>query len=84
VAIGVEDRRTDATVVVILVECADDADRPALVHAVRSEVAARIGLALHAVVPLRRGEMVKTTSGKISRVKNRELYLAGRLPSGGA
>jgi len=83
VAIGVEDRRTDATVVVVLAECAEDADHAALVHAVRAEVAARIGLALHAVVPLRRGEMVKTTSGKISRVKNRELYLAGLLPSGG-
>jgi fatty-acyl-CoA synthase len=82
VAIGVDDPRTDATVVVVLAECADDADRSAVVRAVRAEVLERIGLAVHAVVPLARGEMVKTTSGKVSRAKNRELYLSGKLSNG--
>lgn len=77
VAIGIEDARTDATVVVLLAECREDADMAELGQQVRRQVLERLGLALHAVVPLERGELIKTTSGKISRTKNRSHYLDG-------
>lgn len=82
VAIGVEDRRTDATVVVVLVECTESTEGEELSALVRAAILERVGLAVHEVLPLSRGQMVKTTSGKISRVKNRELYLAGMLSVG--
>jgi len=77
VAIGVEDGRTDATVVVLLAECREDGDMAEVGQQVRRQVLERLGLALHAVVPLDRGALIKTTSGKISRTKNRSHYLDG-------
>ena len=74
VAIAVEDRLTDAMVVAVLAECADGTEAEALAQHVRKEVLERLGLAVHAVLPLKKGELIKTTSGKISRVKNVELY----------
>jgi fatty-acyl-CoA synthase len=83
VAIGVDERRTDATVVVVLAECRPDADDAALGIEARRRVLESLGLAIHSVVPLNQGEMIKTTSGKISRTKNKELYLAGTLAARG-
>ena len=79
VAIGVEDPQTDATAVVVLAECASGSDAEALAREVRREILEKLGLAIHAVVPLPTGRLVKTTSGKISRSKNRELYVGGSL-----
>ncbi len=79
VAIGIEDERADATVVVAIAECAPDADRAAVAKDVRLRVLEVLGLALHAVATIDPGRLVKTTSGKISRSKNKELYLRGSL-----
>lgn len=83
VAIGVNDERTDATVVVILAECRPDADDAAVAIEIKRLVLESLGLAVHSVVPLHSGEMVKTTSGKISRSKNKELYTSGILAARG-
>lgn len=79
VAIGVNDERTDATVVVVLAECRAGLDDSALAVEIKRRVLESLGLAIHSVVILSSGEMVKTTSGKISRSKNNELYSAGLL-----
>jgi acyl-CoA synthetase (AMP-forming)/AMP-acid ligase II len=79
VAIGVEDSRTDATAIVVLAECASDGDLDAVARDVRREILEKLGLAIGAFVPLPTGRLVKTTSGKISRAKNKELYVAGSL-----
>jgi acyl-CoA synthetase (AMP-forming)/AMP-acid ligase II len=79
VAIGVEDTRTDATVVVILAECARDADDAVTSLEIKRLVLETLGLAVHSVVILDSGELIKTTSGKISRSKNKELYQRGSL-----
>ncbi len=77
VAIGVEDERSDATVVVVLVETTPGCDVGQVGSEVRKRVAQRLGLGIHAVVPVAAGRLVKTTSGKISRNKNRELFVEG-------
>jgi acyl-CoA synthetase (AMP-forming)/AMP-acid ligase II len=77
IAIGVEDARTDATTVVVLAEIAPAADASKIAGDVRHLISETTGLAVHAVVPLARGELVKTTSGKISRSKNKQLFLEG-------
>lgn len=79
VAIGVEDARTDATVVVILAECSRTADDSATALEIKRQVLETLGLGVHSVIVLDSGEMVKTTSGKISRSKNKELYQRGSL-----
>jgi acyl-CoA synthetase (AMP-forming)/AMP-acid ligase II len=81
VAIGVHDERTDATVVVVLAECREDADDTAAAAEIKRLILESLGLAVHSVVVLQKGEMVKTTSGKISRSKNKELYMNGTLAS---
>lgn len=81
VAVGIHDQRTDATVVVVLAECRDDADDTAAVTEIKRLILESLGLAVHSVVVLQKGEMVKTTSGKISRSKNKELYMNGTLAS---
>ncbi len=77
VAIGIEDERSYATVMVILAECRKHGVDAGL-EAKRS-VLERTGLALHAFVPVEHGMLVKTTSGKLSRTKNKELYLRGEF-----
>lgn len=77
VALGLEDWRTDSTAVIVLAECRDDADRAAIEAYLREEIFAHLGLTIQKAVPLRPGQLVKTTSGKISRIKNRELFLQG-------
>lgn len=83
VAIGVDDRLTDSTVVVLLVELRAEATEPDVIIEARRRVLETLGLAVHSVVPLDPGQLIKTTSGKISRTKNRELYLYGTLPARG-
>lgn len=84
VAIGVRDPRTDSTVVVVLAECRESADDSQIAVQVKRAVTEAVGLALHSVVVLNSGEMIKTTSGKISRSKNAELYMNGTLAGRGA
>ena len=79
VAISVTDARTDATAVTVLLESVDGADAAHVATGVRHEVLERLGLAVHSVSVLARGSLIKTTSGKISRSKNRELFLEGKL-----
>jgi acyl-CoA synthetase (AMP-forming)/AMP-acid ligase II len=82
VAIGVDDQQHDATVVVVLVECTEPIGQPDdLARFIRRRVLERLGLAIHSIVPLRSGQLVKTTSGKISRIKNKQLYIQGTLTS---
>jgi acyl-CoA synthetase (AMP-forming)/AMP-acid ligase II len=77
VAIGLEEERMDATIVAVLAECTPQADVATIGHAVRRKILEELGLAIHAFVPLTKGQLVKTTSGKINRGKNKELYLSG-------
>jgi acyl-CoA synthetase (AMP-forming)/AMP-acid ligase II len=80
VAIGVDNQQSDATVVIVLAECIEPIDRPdELTRDIRRRVLEHLGLSIHSVVPLRSGQLVKTTSGKISRVKNKQLYTQGAL-----
>jgi fatty-acyl-CoA synthase len=78
VAIGIHDANTDATAVAVLAECVDGADHRQVSEDVRRNVLERLGVSVHSVVPLSAGELIKTTSGKISRLKNKELYIDGR------
>jgi acyl-CoA synthetase (AMP-forming)/AMP-acid ligase II len=83
VAIGVDDARSDATSVVVLAECAAECDAELAGREVRRMVLERLGLAIHSLVTLPAGELVKTTSGKISRVKNKQLFLKQSFGSAG-
>jgi acyl-CoA synthetase (AMP-forming)/AMP-acid ligase II len=56
----------------------DEADR--VLAAIRRAVRANHDLRAHAVVLIPRGEIPKTSSGKLQRARTRELYLAGALP----
>jgi len=75
VAIGVDDARSDATSVVVLAECTAECDTDLAGREVRRMILERLGLAIHSLVALPAGELVKTTSGKISRTKNKQLFL---------
>ena len=77
IALGLEDERTDSTAVVVLAECRDHSDRLAIETILREEIFAHLGLTIQKAVPLKPGQLVKTTSGKISRIKNKELFLQG-------
>jgi acyl-CoA synthetase (AMP-forming)/AMP-acid ligase II len=79
IAISVDNRATDASVVVILAECQPDVHTTQLRKQILREVQNTLDLAIHSVVSLAPGSLVKTTSGKISRAENRRLYLAGNL-----
>ncbi len=76
VAFGVYDERADAMTVVVLAECRSGAHDQAG-QEVRQQVLGQLGLAIHTFLPVERGQLVKTTSGKISRGKNKELYVNG-------
>ena len=77
VAFGVDNDQSDALAVIVLVECALETDSAQATHAVRQHIFDRIGLMIHSAVALMPGQLVKTTSGKFSREKNRRLYLDG-------
>lgn len=76
---------------VVLVCESSETDHPALVHAVRARVSEDVGVSVAEVVILRPGMLPKTSSGKLQRLRTRELFLAGQLehhgdrsPRGGA
>jgi acyl-CoA synthetase (AMP-forming)/AMP-acid ligase II len=79
VAFGATAARTDATSIVVLVECAERAAIREVQSRVRQRSLDRFALSIDAVVAVPRGTLVKSTSGKLCREKNRQLYLAGDL-----
>jgi acyl-CoA synthetase (AMP-forming)/AMP-acid ligase II len=79
IAIGIDDERSGATVVVILAECRSGAPVTRISQEANALVMNRLGLSIHALVPLAPGSLIKTTSGKLSRSKNRQLYVDGAL-----
>ena len=56
-------------------------DTERVLAAVRRAVASQHDLRAHAVVLIPRGEIPKTSSGKLQRARTKELYLAGELPA---
>lgn len=77
VAIGLDDADTGALQVVVLAECGAEVAVEEMAHMVRRRVLERLGLAVHDVVAVAPGSLIKTTSGKLSRSKNKQLYLDG-------
>lgn len=77
VAINVDDANSGAAVVVLLAECAEGHDARSVSQSLKAAILERFGLAVHSVLTLSSGRLIKTTSGKISRSKNKEMYLAG-------
>lgn len=78
-AVGVFDP-ADGTeaLAVFFVPCADaEADPYALIKTIRAAIAARTGISPLYVVPLRKADFPKTTSGKIQRVQLRKALEAG-------
>jgi acyl-CoA synthetase (AMP-forming)/AMP-acid ligase II len=57
----------------------DPANLEPMLHDLRVEVGREFGLTLADLVPVRRGQLPKTTSGKVQRGVVRDLYLAGDL-----
>jgi fatty-acyl-CoA synthase len=79
-AIEIDDVDADATRVVILAECREPhSDGRKTARAIREGVQDRLGVAVHAVTLLPAGALEKTTSGKMSRVKNKERYVSGEF-----
>lgn len=76
VAIGVENPDSGAVSVAVLAECPPGTDSAVVGEEVRRLVLEKLGLAVHTVAVLEPRTLVKTTSGKISRSKNLEVYLA--------
>jgi acyl-CoA synthetase (AMP-forming)/AMP-acid ligase II len=68
----------------VIVQELDDggtqADVDAALASIRRTVAAQHDLKVHAVVLIPRGEIPKTSSGKLQRIRTRDLYESGALP----
>jgi acyl-CoA synthetase (AMP-forming)/AMP-acid ligase II len=83
VAVGIDDAVSGAVVVVVIVECRDESEFPTVGNEIKGAILERFGLAVHSVVVVPPGRLVKTTSGKISRDKNKALYLSGDFTHAG-
>jgi acyl-CoA synthetase (AMP-forming)/AMP-acid ligase II len=81
VAFGVYNTVSGSEDIVIVAEADQIDDKPRLVTAVRSAIAAELGLAVSSVALVPPKWLIKTTSGKIGRTQNREKYL--RMTSAG-
>ena len=67
-------------VILVLETSVKDPERlEPMLRDLRVEVGREFGLALADLVPVRRGQIPKTTSGKVQRGRARDLYLAGEL-----
>jgi acyl-coenzyme A synthetase/AMP-(fatty) acid ligase len=63
-----------------VMELADrNGDLNALAHDIRSRVGRTLGLPLADLIFVKRGQIPKTTSGKVQRGELRKLYLAGQI-----
>jgi acyl-CoA synthetase (AMP-forming)/AMP-acid ligase II len=67
-------------VIVQEIEDGAETDADAVLAAIRGAVAAQHDLKAHAVVLIPRGEIPKTSSGKLQRIRTRQLYESGELP----
>ena len=79
VALGVEDEALGTQRLVVLAETRvrlDDHSAAALTARVRALVASIFGVNAHDVRLFGEATLLKSTSGKLSRARNRELYLA--------
>lgn len=77
---AVETERGEAAVLVHEVERSGDADADAgLIERIHAGVAAGHGIALRAIVVIRKGTLRKTTSGKVRRAEMRRAWLANDL-----
>jgi acyl-CoA synthetase (AMP-forming)/AMP-acid ligase II len=85
VAFGVPDAREGTELVAVIAELADeqgieqegmvDADRAAIVRAIRAEVARQMGVTVSYVHLVGPRWLLKTSSGKLARAANREKWL---------
>lgn len=75
VAFGVDSAVTGTTEVIILAELLDDAEPADIRRGMKATVLDRLGLTVQAVEFLPRGQLAKSTAGKISRDRNRANYL---------
>jgi acyl-CoA synthetase (AMP-forming)/AMP-acid ligase II len=69
----------EQAVLVVEVNPAAGAEWPAVEHEIRSRIGRALGLTLAEVVFVKRGQIPKTTSGKIRRGELRQRYLDGLL-----
>ena len=79
-AFGVADERegTELIAVVAEVDVIDAAERKQLTQAIRQQVGRHSDITLNFVTLVDKGWLIKTSSGKIARGKNREKWLAER------
>jgi 8-amino-7-oxononanoate synthase len=78
-AFAVDQGGTQRLVVVHEVERDGTCDLAPVVDAIRAAVLEEHGLLLDTVVPIRRGTIAKTSSGKVQRYASRAAFLAGEL-----
>lgn len=74
VAVGVDDPLSEGSAIVVLAEHVQGANTDRIAREIREVVFDKLGVALADVMPVAAGSLVKTTSGKLSRSKNKELY----------
>jgi acyl-CoA synthetase (AMP-forming)/AMP-acid ligase II len=74
VAVGIEVAQSDATAIVVLLEGEAGADEAVLKRRVKERIFDALALALHAVAVVPRGTLLKTTSGKLDRERNKLVY----------
>lgn len=77
-AISVDVEESGITGLVVLAEFEEAEKLDALRQRIRASLFERIGLGVHKTELLPRGTLVKSTSGKLSRKKNADLYAAGK------
>lgn len=82
VVFGVESEQSGTSELVVLYEATDGSDPAHVSKAIRSRLEAAAGVAPRYVELVAPGRLIKTTSGKISRSGNRDMFL-GRSPAAG-
>jgi acyl-CoA synthetase (AMP-forming)/AMP-acid ligase II len=81
VAVGVDVADSDATGIAILVETLPETDEADLKRRVKERLFDALALVVHAVVVVPRGELLKTTSGKLDRERNKGVWTRPAIPS---
>lgn len=69
-----------SSLVASLTRTGAEADVPQIAAAIRASAADRQGVEVHVVALVRRGGVLKTTSGKVRRLACRDRYLSAALP----
>lgn len=78
IALSIDDATADSTVLILLAE-SREADASHVASRINATLSEHMGLVFRDVMLLAPGRLIKTTSGKLHRKKNRELYLSGKL-----